>query len=513
MELPPAPRGIRPEEVARLVDEMRDIAVGARIGKVYDAGDDAVVLRLLRRDGRYSLLASVAGGFTRFHFLPDDVAPRVVEASRPSERAMQLRELLRGGKVHSIDQPGGDRIVRIAVTVRRGGRRIERALILELFGRSGRVIVCEGEARDVLLVFGRGGIEPGARYWFPPPPDRTDRMLFPFDPMQLIPETERASPLAFHHALARAMARAEATAGFAARRESLRRRIDGEVARHRALLDRLDGDLARAARWQEVEREGELLKAAMGTLRRGQSEALVTDFYDPDLARRPIALDPGKTPAQNVEGYFRRARKLKRGEPVIAMRRRECAEDLEALAPLGARLEAAGDAESLAEVESALAALRIRARPHPRPSPARRAAAALPAAERAPRRFRSRQGFEILAGRSARENDRLTFTLARGNDLFFHVTGRPGPHVILRVPRGKVASPESLDDAAFVAAWLGGWRGPERIAVTWTQVKYVKKPRGAPPGTVHVSQEREFWVTHAPGRLESLGGGGGAEDR
>ena len=119
-------------------------------------------------------------------------------------------------------------------------------------------------------------------------------------------------------------------------------------------------------------------------------------------------------------------------------------------------------------------------------------------------RYRSREGLEILVGRSARENDDLSIRTARGNDLFFHIAGKPGPHVLLRVPRGEVASPESIDDAAYVAAYRSGWRGPGGVAVHWTESKFVRKPKGLPPGKVLIDREREHWVTPRENGLATL---------
>ena len=109
-----------------------------------------------------------------------------------------------------------------------------------------------------------------------------------------------------------------------------------------------------------------------------------------------------------------------------------------------------------------------------------------------------------MSGRTARENDRLTLSVAHGNDLFFHLASRPGPHVILRVPRGQQVAPESLEDAAFLAAYLAGWRGPSPVLVHWTEVKYVRKPKGSAPGKVSISREREYRVRYQPERLADL---------
>ncbi len=76
--------------------------------------------------------------------------------------------------------------------------------------------------------------------------------------------------------------------------------------------------------------------------------------------------------------------------------------------------------------------------------------------------------------------------------------------MILRVPRGRNASPESIEDAAFLAGYLSGWRGPGAATVHWTEVKFVRKPKRAPVGTVLLSRDREYRVPYRPELLEKL---------
>ena len=94
--------------------------------------------------------------------------------------------------------------------------------------------------------------------------------------------------------------------------------------------------------------------------------------------------------------------------------------------------------------------------------------------------------------------------MARGNDLFFHIANRPGPHVILKVPRGRTAAPESIQDAAFLAAYLSGWRGPHETLVQWTEAKYVRRARGQKPGAVFLNRTRDHRVSYTPDLLARL---------
>ena len=76
-----------------------------------------------------------------------------------------------------------------------------------------------------------------------------------------------------------------------------------------------------------------------------------------------------------------------------------------------------------------------------------------PSEEDVARRFTSPDGMEILVGRTARDNDTLTFQIASQRDFWLHVAGCPGSHVIVRNPEGLPSLPrETLRFAAVLAA-------------------------------------------------------------
>ena len=65
------------------------------------------------------------------------------------------------------------------------------------------------------------------------------------------------------------------------------------------------------------------------------------------------------------------------------------------------------------------------------------------------RRFLSSAGLEILVGQDDRSNDALTFRIANANDVWLHVSGAHGSHVILRCGEEKAqADRDSLRGAA-----------------------------------------------------------------
>jgi predicted ribosome quality control (RQC) complex YloA/Tae2 family protein len=103
-------------------------------------------------------------------------------------------------------------------------------------------------------------------------------------------------------------------------------------------------------------------------------------------------------------------------------------------------------------------------------------------------------GWKVLAGKSDEDNDFLSLKAADPNDYWFHVRAMPGSHVILRARPGEDPDRETLKRAAAVAAFHSKARKGGIVAVLCTRARYVKKPRGARPGTVQIRKETVFKV-------------------
>jgi predicted ribosome quality control (RQC) complex YloA/Tae2 family protein len=101
------------------------------------------------------------------------------------------------------------------------------------------------------------------------------------------------------------------------------------------------------------------------------------------------------------------------------------------------------------------------------------------------RRFVSPDGFVVLVGRTAHDNDVLTFKLAAPRDFWFHVSGESGSHVVVRNADGVDRLPrETQRFAAALAAGYSKARRAGRVAVHAARCADVRKTRGAPAGQV-----------------------------
>ena len=498
-----APQGLRVEEIARLVAELEELINGERVGKIFDGPNGNLRIVIGSGARRRHLLISLHPGTSRMMLWedPPEAPPP------PSELAESLRELISGARIEKVDQPGQDRVMRLVLSAPRGSKNY-RELIAELFGRQGRLLITEGRNRRILLVTGRGGISRGDRYLPGKSPDfaSSNRQgetsaTIPFDPIQLIPVEEREGEAPLHRWLAPRLEQQEQSRLLTALirgHEQRLRRIRKTMTRR---LKKLELDLEKSLNWEQWQKKGELLKGNLPSLRRGMETVEVQDWYQEGAPLVEIDLEADRSPQENVERYFRRARKGKRSITILTDRKMDTVATLETVEQAITAASELDDDHSSSDEPVVqwcqLAQELVQKHGKVRPGAGLKKAGARTSKQEAKVRFktfRSREGLTILAGRSARENDELSIRTARGNDLFFHVAGRPGAHVILRLQPGKVASPESIDDAAFIAARLSGWRGPGTQVVHWTEAKNVRKPKGFPPGKVLIDRHREHLV-------------------
>ena len=109
-------------------------------------------------------------------------------------------------------------------------------------------------------------------------------------------------------------------------------------------------------------------------------------------------------------------------------------------------------------------------------------------------------------GKTAQDNDALTFKVGKANDLWLHARGTPGSHVIVRLDKSAQTPHETLKDAATLALWFSDLRKSGKGEVIYTLRKFVKKAKGQKAGSVIVSREKSIWIEVKEERLQRLKG-------
>jgi len=410
----------------------------------------------------------------------------------------RLAEELPGAELAALEQVRGDRILRL--DFRDGKLPERRALLVELVGRHANMawLGRGDEVLELLVPTQRLAL---GKPWLPPPGMPPKRATAPlaeaFPPPEREPESCRGiAPLSW---------RVECALGSqaqSARADSERRTLEERVARkldkERALLAGLERRREAAAGAASAREEGELLKANLARLARGMKSIEVEDFLVEGAPLRRIALDPKLSPQENLQRTFDRARKLERTAQAVEGEIALARERVEALTAL--ENEARTSADPLlvdaAAVERGLLEPRQIGDPRKRPDE--------PAPRLPYRAFPATSGAEIRVGRSAKDNDELSFRHARGNDTWLHTADAPGSHVVLRVENRAEPEAEDLLDAAHLALHFSPLRGATRGRIHVARCKDVHKPRGAKPGLVQLSGGKTLEIRVQPARLERL---------
>ncbi|MGH9766267.1 MAG: Rqc2 family fibronectin-binding protein, partial [Blastocatellia bacterium] len=280
--------------------------------------------------------------------------------------------------------------------------------------------------------------------------------------------------------------------GFFALKQKLNSQLTSQLKKRRALASNLKRELESFSNSELHQRYGELLLANLHQAVKTGGGFLVTDFYDEaqPVIEIPSANKP--TAQEAAEHYFKLARKARHGSENINSRlpqiENEIARIEKQLGELGA-ITRAGDLNSFA------AQLNLPAiQPLQEKKPSQAAGKAKEAKIPGVRRYRSSDGYEILVGRADRDNDHLTFRVAKSFDLWFHAADYPGSHVVLRNPQRKQVPPRAITEAAQLAAKFSQARTNAKVAVNYCERKFVTKMKGFAPGQVRLSSFKTVMV-------------------
>ena len=460
---------LRHRELVWLAEILRKELVGARVQKVRRRDMFCTVLQCYRSPHAFDLLLSVQPAVARIS-LSFEKAP-----SLPAHDtfATWIKSNLQGHRITAINCDSEQRVV----TVQSG----HGSLVAELFGKQPRMIGVDsdGIVRCCTPPKLRTGLRMGEVYQKP----TFVGALSQDDAVRY----ESCDDMERH---ARQLEVSLQTAQVAQRRDALVKRARKQFKR---LHDKLLSDRKSLGDGERWKRYGELLKGEVWRLERGMDRVEVTDYFDTELARIEIPLDPKLNGAENVERYFKRYRRGISGHDKIAAR-------LEQVEQKQAELESLIEADfDATQFENALRKLGVRL------PQARTVGRSSATEDRKPyHEFISIRSERILVGRGGTDNHQTTFRVGKGNDHWLHVKDAPGAHVLVPVTKGQTPHPETILDALALAVHYSKLRGEPDAWVTHTQRKYVRPIPGGPAGRVIVQSEKVKQVSQLPQRISRL---------
>jgi len=324
-------------------------------------------------------------------------------------------------------------------------------------------------------------------------------------------------------------------------RGDLESALDIAAARTRRTLDAVSEDSQKIGDAEAHRHLGDLLLAHPDAERRGDIATVPDDYADGVTLE--VRIDPSRSLVENAQRYYHRARRADRSRQRTTTRSRRLRKRISDLEHLRAAVHEArelahfgklardanrlgvktkperwsapeaiprgatdhGDDETAGDIDGPIEP-RVAACPEPSAGKVTGAAPPIDSQGRpvAPgiRAFTASDGSEILVGRNADANDRLTHKTAAPHDFWLHAEG-PGSHVVIRNPqRNEQPTDSALAEAAALAAHFSFARGATKVNIRWTQVRHLRKPRRGPKGQVIVRQSQTVLAEPVdPGQL------------
>ena len=280
------------------------------------------------------------------------------------------------------------------------------------------------------------------------------------------------------------------------RRDAMRQKSQAVRKSVQNLCTRLTKKLAiqEKERQESLERErlrqlGDILTANLHKIQKGQTKVRVEDFYDENMAEIEVALSPILSPQQNAAKFYKDYARMKTAEKELT---RQIEIGTQELLYLQSVLDELNRAQTDGELEEIRQELQeggyLKADTGKRK---------MKQSKLAPMRFVSTDGYPIYVGRNNRQNDELTFKLARKDDLWLHASKVHGSHVIVSCG-GTTPPDDTVTQAAQLAAYYAETAGGQNIPVDAVPVKLVKKTPDRKPGMVIYHSHRTVIVNPYP---------------
>ncbi len=254
-------------------------------------------------------------------------------------------------------------------------------------------------------------------------------------------------------------------------------------------------------KWQEWQQKGELLKSHFQLLKKGEKEIVLQNYFEQNLPEITITLDPQKSPSENVEVCFKKSKKLQSGLKHISEKLIKAETSLVHIKQVYEAFEKVSDKAGLDEFinqfqnEKLLkkAFIDKKARQKKQHSPS------LPYKE-----FISTSNKKIYVGKSSKDNDKLTFSIGKGNDIWLHVRDYGGSHVIVPLNKSEEIDQESLLDAANLALIYSKAKKHQEGEIIYTKRKFISKRKKSPAGEVQVSEFKTIYIKLDSQRLQAI---------
>ncbi|MGL4949946.1 MAG: Rqc2 family fibronectin-binding protein, partial [Anaeroplasmataceae bacterium] len=220
--------------------------------------------------------------------------------------------------------------------------------------------------------------------------------------------------------------------------------------------------------------KGDLLTSYIYTLKKGDTEANLVNFYSESQEYLTIPLDEFKTPSENIQTFYKKYNKYKKSEESAIFQLEQNENEINYLNSVMTNIQNCDTYIEINDIrneliETGYVKFKKLSNNNKRDKASK------------PLHFVSSDGLDIYVGKNNIQNDYLSLKFANNNHLWFHTKNIPGSHVIVASPN---VPDRTIEEAAILAAYYSKAKTGTKVPVDYTLVKNLKKPNGAKPGMV-----------------------------
>lgn len=265
-------------------------------------------------------------------------------------------------------------------------------------------------------------------------------------------------------------------------------RMEHELSRLATSIRSAEKAIESNSGYEDLRYKADLLSASSYLIKRGQDSVTVTD-WNAGGKEITIELDKSLTPGGNVQACYDRYQKAKGTYDNAVEERDRLREEYRAVeSRFNKALEDTGDEQVnirhlKAILDKTAPAVQVQEGPGIRTTSG---------------------GFQIIAGRNAKENDDLLRHYVKGNDMWLHTRDFPGGYVFIKFRRDKTIPLDVLLDAANIAVLYSKGRNSSSVDLYYTQVKYLRRAKDGKTGLVLPTQEKNLTIKPDPARIARL---------
>ncbi len=462
--------------------ELASALIGQRFGKIFTLARFQLAVDFRLPDSNYLFISSDPSA-PQIYLIKRRLRDLEKQSKNQTSFVMVLRKRLANANLDSIEKLADERILRFAFSAKNDlGEAENYVLIIQLTGRSANILLLDNN--DFILdacreTFGDGQ-EIASRY---SAPNRADAALRQHGDAADFSPGEFAN---LSEALDFSFQTKEAEKKFQSKANAARNKLKQDLQKREKLVKKLNQDLENHGDAENWKRFGDLILANLATAKRENNFVFVIDYFDDNMPTLQIEVDENASLTEAAEKFFKKYTKARNARTELSKR----LEDLQSqISNLKSQTETLEEA-IIAKDESFLADF-IGEKTENKLIKAKDKQTAN---FRGARQYFSSEGFEILVGKGSKDNDFLTFKIAKALDLWLHAADYPGSHVVVKNPNRQEIPPKTLLEAAQIAAFFSHAREQPKVAVHYTPKKFVNKPKGAAVGLVSLASFKTILV-------------------